>query len=146
MGRDESLLEYLFSVKCCRFVPFFQENAEEGKSSWSISLNSCPTNHPLQILVHFLINMSLGMVTALVGFAFSLWSLIRSFSPDFLTGLLFFAGALVSASALVATYLTLLYGTAIGTVVVGVKMAVAAANRRIEAGEGGQPRRNLHYE
>lgn len=111
MGRDESLLEYLFSI-----------------------------------LVHFLINMSLGMVTALVGFAFSLWSLIRSFSPDFLTGTIFFAGAIVSASALVATYLTLLYGTAIGTVVVGVKMAVAAANRRIEAGEGGQPRRNLHYE
>lgn len=96
--------------------------------------------------MHFLINMSLGMVSALVGFAFSLWSLIRSFSPDFLTGLLFFGGAIVSAAALVATYLVLLYGTAVGTVVVGVKVAVAAANRRIEAGEAGQPRRNLHYE
>ncbi len=99
------------------------------------------------ILVHFLINMSLGMVTALVGFVFSLWGLIRSFSPDLLTGLLFFAGAAVSAAALVATYLTLLYGTAVGTVVVGIRVAVAAANRRLEAGEGGaQPRRNLHYE
>lgn len=96
--------------------------------------------------MHFLINMSLGMVTALIGFVFSLWSMIRSFSPDLWTGLLFFAGAAVSATALVATYLTLLYGTAAATVVVGVKVVVAAANRRIEAGGAGAPPRRMHYE
>ena len=93
--------------------------------------------------MHFLVNMTLGMVTALVGFVFSLWGVIRSFSPDLLTGLLFFLGAAVSATAMVATYITLLYGSAIGTVVVGTKLAITAANRRIDAG-GGAGR--LHHE
>jgi hypothetical protein len=39
-----------------------------------------------QMVLHFLVNMSLGLVSALVGFLFSLWGFIRSYQPDFLTG------------------------------------------------------------
>ncbi|GAB5032381.1 Hypothetical protein NocV09_00900740 [Nannochloropsis oceanica] len=100
--------------------------------------------YTLQILIHFLLNMALGLFMALTGFTLSLWSFIRSYSPDFLTGLLFFAGAFVSAAAMVATYLTLLYGTAGATVFVGVKALLNNANRLEQEGRG--PRRNLHYE
>jgi hypothetical protein len=43
-------------------------------------------------------------------------------------GLLFFCVAAISASAMVATYLVLLYGSAVGSVVV-VFSAIASANR-----------------
>ena len=67
-----------------------------------------------QIMIHFLINMSMGLIGALMGFIWSLWGIVRSFQPDFMTGLVFFFGAAISAAAMVATYLTLLYGTAVG--------------------------------
>lgn len=89
------------------------------------------------------------MVSALVGFTFSLWGFIRSYSPDFMTSLFFFAGAVISAAAMVATYLTLLYGTAGATVVLGVKAIVASTNRleqQQQGGAGGGSPRNLHYE
>jgi prepilin signal peptidase PulO-like enzyme (type II secretory pathway) len=98
--------------------------------------------------MHFLINMALGLFMALTGFTFSLWSFIRSYSPDFLTGLFFFFGAVIAATSMVATYLTLLYGTAGATVFVGVKALLNNANRLEQGGEGGRggPRRNLHHE
>ena len=86
------------------------------------------------------------MVSALVGFTFSLWGFIRSYSPDFLTGLFFFGGAVVSAAAMVATYIALLYGTAGATVAISAKALLANVNRLEQGGGPQQPRRNLHYE
>jgi len=96
--------------------------------------------------MHFLLNMAMGLFVALTGFTFSLWSFIRAYSPDLVTGLFFFAGAVISATAMVATYLTLLYGTAGATVYVGVKALLNNANRLEQGGDARRPRRNLHYE
>jgi len=73
-----------------------------------------------------MVNMTLGLLGALVGFTFSLSSFIYSYSPSVVVGLLFFCGSLICAGAMVATYLTLLYGSAVGSLYVVTKAALRA--------------------
>lgn len=95
--------------------------------------------YALKVLVQVLLNFSLGLVMALCVFVFGLWSIVRSYQPDPLTAVLFFACASCAAFAFVMTYLLGIFGAAAGGVYGLAKMA--EANLRLENNNGQQRRR-----
>ena len=78
-------------------------------------------------------NFTVGMISAIVGFAFALPSLIGSFSVSLWSATLFYIIALVSATAVVASILFAMYGTAAGSAYVLVKHAGPALARLDDA-------------
>ena len=68
-------------------------------------------------------NFTVGMISAVVGFAFALPGLIRSFSVSIWSAAFFYFIALVSAIAVVTSFLLAMYGTAAGSAYVLVKHA-----------------------
>jgi hypothetical protein len=97
----------------------------------------------LRWLVQLLFNFTLGLVGALVVFVFKLWGVVAAYSPDPITGLVYFLLAAASATACVATYLAVLYGAAAGSVVVVAK-AVVDSKHRI-AHDQSQQRQRMQY-
>ena len=93
----------------------------------------------LKMLMQVLINFSMGLVMALVIFVFGLWSIISSYQPNPLVGVIFFVTAACAGFAFVSTYLMVLYGAAAGGVYGMVKLA--ENNARIEGGRGYQRQR-----
>jgi len=93
-------------------------------------------------------NFTVGMLSAVTFFIFSLPGLIWSYSASVWSGLLFFAVASVSAAAVTATYLGALYGAAGGAVYASLRVASnqarlqeARRERAAQLGGGGQGRR-----
>lgn len=93
----------------------------------------------IRIVLNMCINITLGLFGAMVGFAWTLWSVVSSFQPTLAEAVLFFGLAVMAALSFCATFLIGVYGVAAGTVYVTVK---AAANRRIG---GGRPQGRVPY-
>lgn len=53
-----------------------------------------------------------------------LWGVVSAYQPDPVTGITFYALAVLSAAVCVFTYLAFMYAAAVGTVGVGVKAMV----------------------
>jgi len=76
-----------------------------------------------------LINFTIGMFGAIVGFIFALPSVIHGFGASFFSFVFFFILAVITAISVVLTFLGLLYGGAIGGIVGIVKVASKNALR-----------------
>jgi len=90
-------------------------------------------------------NFTIGFVLTLINFTFSIIYVIRSFKPSLVSGLAFYAIALLGAVSVVVGYLLLTCGLAGGGVYVAYK--TVSANRRLH----GRPRyqirgRREHYD
>ena len=67
-----------------------------------------------RILINVLFNFTIGVMSAVVTFIFSLYSLIRSYQPSYLESLSFFALASLAAISFALTWLLMLYSAAAG--------------------------------
>merc|ERR1712146_432126 len=97
----------------------------------------------LRWLGQIMMNFTVGLISALFSFMFSLVSMIWEYKASYLSGILFFAVAMSGASAMVATFVGGMYATAAG----GVYMAIQSASRnaRLEGGRGARQQR-MRYE
>merc|ERR1719231_1944803 len=88
-------------------------------------------------------NFTIGLLSALVSFGFSLVSMLWEYKASYLSGFLFFAVAMSGASAMVATFIGGMYATAAG----GVYMLIqsAAKHERLEGGRE-RARQRMRYE
>ena len=91
-------------------------------------------------LLNVVMNFTLGLCGAFVGFVWYLWGVISSYQPDIVTKLTFFFLAFTAGATVVVSFLVAMYGAAAGTVYVVVKAAHNSA--RLEAEE----RRRLHQQ
>jgi uncharacterized phage infection (PIP) family protein YhgE len=81
-------------------------------------------------LSQFLMNLSLGLLSAVFWFAVRVSSLVFAYQPPMLTGLGFVAVAVVGAAGTAVLFMALLYAAAVGGVLL---VARQAASARIEA-------------
>ena len=88
-------------------------------------------------------NFTIGLLGSMFVFLWSLPSVIMSFQPSFVSGVLFFAVATVSGLSMVATYLFLIYGAAAGTAYVAAKNLGGTA--RIGQGRRGYAPRYIRH-
>lgn len=99
--------------------------------------------YAMKILLHILINFTMGLVSALLFFVLGLWNILRSYRPNPVTAVVIFLAASSAATAFVVTYLLALFGAA-GTGVYGMaKLAETSARQRIA---DQQRRERLHYD
>jgi len=98
----------------------------------------------IKYVFQLLFNFTLGLVGALVAFAFQLSSLVFSYQPSPLTGLAFALFAFIAAASMVATYLFAMYlCAATGIAAVG---AAATAQARIDQQRGHSQRRYVQQQ
>lgn len=97
----------------------------------------------LRLAMSMIFNFTLGIFGAVVGFVFSLMSLIQTYQASLPSALAFFTFATIAAVSFGLTWLFGLYIATAGTVYVGAKLI--ASNMRIENGRGGgyQQRRRM---
>jgi hypothetical protein len=99
----------------------------------------------LRLVGQVMMNFTVGLVSALVSFTFSLFSMLWTYKASYLSGLVFFAIAFTGASAMVVAFIGTMYATAVG----GVYMIAQNANNARLQGRGQQQRRYVrqqHYE
>uniref|UniRef100_A0A7S1XQ14 Uncharacterized protein n=2 Tax=Phaeomonas parva TaxID=124430 RepID=A0A7S1XQ14_9STRA len=101
MGRDETLMEFLFRV-----------------------------------LSRVVMNITFGLLFALINFMFAIGAFLWSNAPDPVSGLIFFGLAMLAGFSIVATYLMVIYVAAAGTVVAGATIAMQNA-RALPASQRG---------
>ncbi|GBG30690.1 Hypothetical Protein FCC1311_069102 [Hondaea fermentalgiana] len=87
----------------------------------------------LRLIVNMLLNFTIGLIGALVGFYYYLWGVVAAYQPSFLLAVGFFFLASVAATSLVAAYLAGLYSAAAGTVFVAAKIATQSARLNDDA-------------
>jgi hypothetical protein len=99
----------------------------------------------LRWLGQILMNFTVGFVSALVAFTFSLLKLLWVYKTGLLSGALFFGVAMTGASAMVALVVGGMYTAAVGGVYL---VARSAQQARLEGGQAGRPRyvRNRQYD
>jgi hypothetical protein len=68
--------------------------------------------YALKILLHILINFSIGLLSALVFFVFGLWNILRSYQPNPIVAIIVFIGAASAATSFVITYILGMFGAA----------------------------------
>eukprot|EP00937_MAST-01D_sp_MAST-1D-sp2_P001371 g1371.t1 len=100
----------------------------------------------LRWLIQVVMNFTIGVCGAFVGFVWYLWSVISSYQPDFLTKVTFFVFAFIAGATVVASFLFALYGAAAGTVYVAVKAAHNSARLQAEERRRVQQGGRAHYE
>jgi len=93
-------------------------------------------------LGQIMMNFTVGLISALFTFMFSLVSMLWEYKVSYLSGILFFGVAMTGASAMVATFIGGMYATAAG----GLYMAIQASNNnaRLEGGRGAR-RQHVRY-
>ena len=98
----------------------------------------------LRWLGQIMMNFTVGLISALFSFMFSLVSMIWEYKASYLSGLLFFAVCMSGASAMVVTFVGGMYGTAAGGVYVLLQNAKHA---RLEGGRAQreQQQRYMQY-
>jgi len=99
----------------------------------------------LRMVGQVMMNFTVGLISALVCFAFSLVRLIWEYKTNMLSGLLFFFVAMSGASAMVALFVGGMVATAVGGV---YAVAQSQSGARLE-GRGAAPRvrhQRHHYE
>merc|ERR1719152_469640 len=135
-----------------RFWKAYQSGKDFAKrmTFWDVMLGAGGRNRDeellgtiLRWLGQIMMNFTIGLVSALFSFMFSLVSMIWEYKTSYLSGILFFAVAMSAASAMVATFVGGMYATAAG----GVYMLIQNAERARLEGRGGprQPQR-MRYE
>lgn len=97
----------------------------------------------LNVVINLLLNFTFGVFMAVVGFIFSLYSVIVSYQAPILQALPFFLLASLSAVAFALTWIVGLYVAAAGTAFVVVK--AAASTILLEEGQRGR-RQYVRYE
>jgi len=97
----------------------------------------------VKVLIQVLLNISIGLVMALIFFVIGLWSLIQSYQPNPLSALVFFVSAVCAAFAFVFTYLFVIYGAAVGGVYGMAKLA--ETSMRIENERRGHQQPRMQY-
>merc|ERR1712146_355880 len=95
----------------------------------------------LRWLGQIMMNFTVGLISALFSFMFSLVSMIWEYKASYLSGILFFAVAMSGASAMVATFVGGMYATAAG----GVYMLIQASKENARL-EGGRARAQMRYQ
>merc|ERR1719217_2003172 len=90
----------------------------------------------LRWLGQIMMNFTVGLISALFSFMFSLISMIWEYKASYLSGLLCFLVAMSGASAMVATFVGGMYATAAG----GVYMLIQSSARHARL-EGGREQR-----
>jgi hypothetical protein len=78
----------------------------------------------------FVVNLTVGLVLAVVMFTVYVAGVIYAYKASLLMGLAFFAVAMLGAIAMVFTYIVLIYGTLAG----GIYLIVRSAQARLERG------------
>jgi len=91
-----------------------------------------------RIVLNFVINMTLGLIGALLAFFYYLWGMVLLYKASFLGGLAFFAVALFAGVSMAMVYIFVVYGTVAAAGYTLVYMAVN--NQRIEGGGAGRQR------
>ena len=84
----------------------------------------------MRIAMNFLVNITMGIIGAVIAFWWSLWSLIQEYRAGIVTGLFYFCGAGLAAGSFAVLWIVGIYSAAAGTIFVGAK--VLATNVRIE--------------
>ena len=97
----------------------------------------------LRWLGQIMMNFTVGLISALISFMFSLISMIWEYKASYLSGLLFFAIAMTGASAMVATFVGGMYATAAGGVYALIQGAHA---RRLEDGGAARRQQRMRYQ
>jgi hypothetical protein len=97
----------------------------------------------LNWLIQAAINFSMGMIGAVVAFAWQLWGLLASYQAGWPEALAFFGLAMVAAVSLLASFVVGVYFTAATAAFVAVRASGGAV--RITAGDR-HGRRVLHAE
>lgn len=92
-------------------------------------------SYALRVLISLLLNFTIGLFGAVIGFMWSLYGLIRTYQTSLIMAWTYFLFASLAAIAFAASWLIGLYLAAAGTVYVGVK--ALASNGRIEFGRHG---------
>jgi hypothetical protein len=87
-------------------------------------------NYLMRVLMNVLINFTLGVIGALIGFLWNLWSLVIEYRANLLSALIFFTLAALAAASFAAAWLFGIYMAAAGTVYVGGRFLVA--NMRLQ--------------
>ena len=109
----------------------------------SMSRNESTSEYLMKMVMQAMFNFSIGLLICLVTFTLGLYSIIKSYQPDTITGLVFFFCAFAGAFATVTTVIGAMFGTVGG----GAFMVAKAveAQQRLEGGPG-QQRRHLHQQ
>jgi len=94
MGKRMTFYDMLFSMFDRR-----DENAGAFMMRWALRI---------------LMNYTMGMIVAVVRFLFQLGSIVWSYSPNALSGTLFFAVAAFSALSIIGAFLLLMYASCVG--------------------------------
>lgn len=95
----------------------------------------------VKIIMMFLFNLSLGLVFALGGFVFGLWSIVSSYQPNPIIAVTVFLLAAAAAMSFVITYLLTITGVAFFGVYGTVKFAEQSQRLQNQ-----RPNQRLHYD
>lgn len=96
----------------------------------------------LKWIGQIIMNFSIGLISALFSFGFTLVSMIWEYKVGYISGLLFFLVAMSGASAMVATFIGGMASVAVGGVYAVAKSA--SNNQRLRDREGRRPRYVQH--
>ena len=83
------------------------------------------------VLMHVLMNFTMGLLMALIFFWTSLWSIVRSYEPNPIMAALIFVGAAAAGFSYVISYIMAIYGAAAGGVYGILKVAETSQRARI---------------
>lgn len=98
----------------------------------------------VRILLHLLMNFTVGLFMALIMFVFSLWSIVYSYQPNPIVAVLIFVAAAAAATAFVTTYLLAMAGATFGGVYGVAKLA--ESSQRIAAQRERERLQGHHYD
>ena len=94
-----------------------------------------------QIILQFLVNLSVGLISSLVIFLVDAWSIITSYGPSFFSSVALFLLVVVASSSIVATAIVGLFGGLTG----GVYLMIRNAEKRARL-NGTRSSRQLHLD
>lgn len=94
-----------------------------------------------QILLQFLINLSVGLITSLIIFLVDAWSIIASYGPSFLSSISLFVLVIVASSSIVVTAI----GGLFGSLTAGVYLMIRSAEKRARL-HGSSSSRQFHLD
>lgn len=112
------------------------------RSSWwdlifmsigSIGRDESLVEFAIRFFINALMNITVGMTGALVGFYYYVWGVIASYGAGTIMAFVMFVLACTAATSFMVSFIIGIYGAAAGTVYVAAKVAVAQGNRLSDA-------------
>jgi hypothetical protein len=102
--------------------------------------------YAIKIIMHILINFTMGLLSALLFFVLGLWNILRSYQPNPIVAVIVFLSAAAAATSFVLTYLMALFGAAAGGVYGVAKLAESAARAQLNADPRQQQRQRVQQQ